>query len=288
MYATPALPRLSPLAARRALRYPYDCPYTPVVVTGGSFLRPQVEAWPARDGWAALLEGRSPTLAIGSNRSARQLARKYADWPSPIRMPVWPVGVAGIDVHFAASIGHYGAIPATPYRAPGTVCAMMLVWLTEAEFVRMDATEGLGVAYDRFDVPVTATGDVPGRFDSVVLYRHRAGTLAFNGGRSVGMQELPVRDGSVPRLSQRQMQRRLRDQLAPGLPLSAFIAGNIADEALRDERIERLALRAIAPWQPDAEFRPSRHDGEGTVPAQSPPVRLHSLAEPAIRRLTGH
>ncbi|MAX96959.1 MAG: hypothetical protein CL559_14070 [Alphaproteobacteria bacterium] len=263
--------RLTRLAARRALTYPYDCAYRPMIVTGGGFLQPRVRAWTAEDDTAALLRGRAPTLAVGSNRAARQLARKYADWREPLAIPVWPVWVNGIDVHFAASIGHYGAIPATPVRAPGTICAMMLVWLTPSEFVRMDETEGLGIAYDRFDVPVEADSGVPGDVSSVVLYRHRAGTIATFGHRSIGMAELPVHDRRQARMSQPAMQRFLCRRLAPGIGLNQFIAGNIADPLLRQRRVDRLPRHAIAPWQP------AETDRQGTVSGKTPPITLQTL-----------
>lgn len=267
--------RLTPMAARRALTYPYDCAYKPMIVTGGGFLKPDIMPWTRDMDTNALLHERYPTLAIGSNRSPRQLARKYADWCEPISIPVWPVWVTGIDVHYAACIGEYGAIPATPVLAPPVTCAMMLVWLTEHEFMRMDETEGLGVAYDRFDVPVTSAADVPGTIGSVVIYRHRAGTIATYGHRSIGMAELPVRNRQRPRIGQRAMQGLLRDRLAPGTDLRNFIAGNIADPALRHRRDAVLARYAIAPWDPD--WQAGSDDRQGTVDGKTSPVRLESL-----------
>lgn len=265
--------RLTPIMRRRALTYPYDCPYRPQVITGGGFLKPQVQDWPPPGDWGALLAGRRPTLAIGSNRSPRQLARKFIGWPEPLAIPIWPVAVHGIDVHFAASIGHYGAIPATPYPWPGVRCAMMLVWLTEAEFTRMDETEGLGIAYDKFWLPVAADACLPGAVREVVIYRHRAGTIARPGQRSVGMAELPVRGGPGLRLHQAAMQRWLRDRLAPGLSLDRFVAGNITKPALRHQRIKRLELLAVPAWHPTTR----RHGEGGTVAGLDAPIRLDCL-----------
>ncbi len=181
--------------------------------------------------------------------------------------------VQGIDVHFAASIGHYGAIPATPYPWPGVRCAMMLVWLTEAEFTRMDETEGLGIAYDKFWLPVEADVCLPGDVSEVAIYRHRAGTIARPARRSIGMDELPVRGGPGLRLHQEAMQRWLRDRLAPGLTLDRFIAGNIITPALRTQRVKRLQRMAVPAWNPQK----TGHGEGGTVAGLHAPIRLDCL-----------
>ncbi|MEO0391893.1 MAG: hypothetical protein AAF213_01460 [Pseudomonadota bacterium] len=266
--------RLTPLLRRRALTYPYDCQYRPQIMTGGGFLKPVIADWPDQAMWPSIVAGRRATLAIGSNRSARQLARKFVGWPDPLAIPIWPVLVHDLDVHFAASIGHYGAIPATPYPWPGVRCAMMLVWLTEREFARMDETEGLGVAYDKFWLPTRVDQALPSALraslSTVAIYRHRAGTIARPSQRSIGMAELPVRGGPGLRLDQRAMQRWLRDRLAPGLSLNGFITSNIIDPAQRHARIKQLGRLTVPPWQPS-------HGGLGTVAKLPAPIRLDCL-----------
>lgn len=283
--------RLTPLAAKRAFDYPYDCHYQPFVVTGGNFLCPRVCAWPdAPQARQRLLAGRIPSLAVGSNRAARQLARKYANWPDAVTIPVWPVTVWGLDVHFAASIGHYGAIPATPFFAPRARVALMLVWLTVEEYVRMDESEGLGIAYDRFSVPVAGDASLPGPVGCVMVYRHQAGTLALAGGRSVGMHELPAHGTAAPRMNQRAMQRRLRDRLALDMPLSRFVAGNIHDPGLRQARIDQLGRLSRPAWEPvgcpmNQPLSTEPAGSQGTVAGKSPLLRLGSLAAGGFSRL---
>lgn len=276
--------RLTPLASRRALDYPYDCSYQPLVVTGGGFLLPKTEPWPVDQSWRDALAGRHASLAIGSNRSARQLARKYAGWPEPLAMPVWPVRAMGLDVHFSASIGHYGAIPATPVRAPHTACDLMLVWLTPMERVRMDESEALGYAYDRFTLPVDGEG-LPVPVSQVDVYVHRAGTLPLTGQQSVAMAELHARAAQgahVGRLTQRAMQERLRRRYAPDQSLEQFVAANIHAPDIRQARAHHMGQRAVTPWSPSLTDGAPRHDQHpankaDTVAGKFPRVRLISL-----------
>ncbi|MEM6902309.1 MAG: hypothetical protein AAF556_03615 [Pseudomonadota bacterium] len=283
---------LTPLAKRRALGYPYECSYRPFVVTGGGFLSPHISPWPADQRWVEPLAGRYASLAIGSNRSARQLARKYQGWPDPLALPVWPVRVTGLDVHFAAAIGHYGAIPATPVRATDTVCELMLVWLTSAERERMDESEALGHAYDRFKVPVVTKG-LPVPVTAVDIYVHRDGTYPLTGRQSVGMAALPVlgaRNANIGRLTQVMMQQRLCGRLAPGTGLEQFIASNIHDPPMRRARAAQLRQRAVPAWSPIITDGAVRHDGAGagiisggsggsggTVMGENQPIQVVSM-----------
>ncbi|MBV6632968.1 MAG: hypothetical protein KI792_08055 [Alphaproteobacteria bacterium] len=279
---------MSPLAERRALGYPYACNYQPFVVTGGGFLAPRTEPWPEDISWRRALEGRHASLAIGSNRSTNQLARKYIGWPEPLAIPAWPVRAIGLDVHFAAAIGHYGAIPATPVRASGTSCDLMLVWLNPSERVRMDETEALGHAYDRYTLPVDCT-DLPVAVSEVDVYVHRAGTYPLTGRQSVAMKELPVSgalDAHAGRLTQRMMQERLRRRYAPSISLQQFVGGNIHNAPLRRSRAALMGQRAVPAWSPKLTDGAAHHDDvagvlggcAGTAGGQFPRVRLVSMA----------
>ena len=80
---------------------------------------------------------------------ARTIARKFQDWPLPLRIPVLCAKLADFDVVYSAHFTRYGAIPATLHPCPGAATDVAVQWLTPAEFERMDATEGIGINYDR-------------------------------------------------------------------------------------------------------------------------------------------
>ena len=75
----------------------------------------------------ALLNGRQPVLAVGSNASPKQLDRKFAQSgaanDSEAFVPIVPGTVDDLDVVYAAWVSSYGAVPATVMRSNGSTAA---------------------------------------------------------------------------------------------------------------------------------------------------------------------
>ena len=92
-----------------------------------------------------LLVGRTPVLAVGSNRAPYQLLRKFG--PEAI-VPVTPACLHDCDVVHTALVSYYGAIPCTAFPSSGTITELKVVWLDEKQLLQMHKTEGIGVAYD--------------------------------------------------------------------------------------------------------------------------------------------
>jgi hypothetical protein len=132
---------------------------------------------------------RTPVLAIGSNRSPYQLARKYARAGSRHhRIPVTRAWLADHDIVFATHMSGYGAIPANLMFVPGMRVRLAVTWLDPEELETMNATEikGGNYRYVRLD-GVELTLDHPGsdgarHLDSVTAYVSPFGYLAHEGG----------------------------------------------------------------------------------------------------------
>ena len=119
-----------------ATGYPYEFPAC-------SYLFADHARHPLPNDLPAELKGRIPVIACGSNRAPEQLARKFQDWPLPLRIPVLCAKLFGFDVVYSAHFTRYGAVPATLHPCPGATVDVAVQWLTPAELERMDATEGI-------------------------------------------------------------------------------------------------------------------------------------------------
>ena len=120
----------------RALDYPYSYPAYDFVLDNGSVA-------PLQD--RKSLEGRTPVLAIGSNRSPEQLLRKFGDQNF---LPVTCVKLCDYDAVYAAHITSYGSTPAVLAQSPGTIVDIAITWLSKLQLKRMHETEAIGINYD--------------------------------------------------------------------------------------------------------------------------------------------
>lgn len=197
------------------------------------------------------LEARTPVMALGSNASPEQLARKFKNVDDDVIIPVLRGGIIDHDVVYAAHFTAYGSIPATLEASPGTTAEIAIVYLTDAQLARMHKTENLGSSYvygrlggifldvDGLDplleafVYLSMSGaamltDAPVALSSIIAHRRR-----------FRAQPMPA------------MLALARDRLAPELGLDAFILETIDHESLRAERTAALRRGAQRPRFPD-------------------------------------
>lgn len=227
-------------ALERAYAYPYSAP-------DGSWLYRDGAAapWPA-DGDPADHGGmpRTPVLSYGSNRAPVQLARKYAGWPVGTEIPVTRGWLADFDVVHAARLAAYGSVPATLARSPATVVEVGVLWLTAAQLVRMHETEGVGrdgYAYlELTDISLELDGGP--KLDVVATYEALSGPLLPDG-TPRALAAVPARGRVFPVLDQRAALSLVRDRLAPGQDLDAFVRAAVSDPEIN--RAHRTALRAF-------------------------------------------
>ena len=193
------------------------------------------------------LTERIPVIACGSNRAPEQLARKFRDWPLPLRIPVLCAKLNGFDVVYSAHFTRYGALPATLHPAPGPAPEMVVEiavqWLTAAELERMDATEGIGINYDRhhltgIDLEIEGFGMVR----TAETYLSRRGPLIEHG-TPVALEAIPCAGRAWPALNQHGVLDLARRRLAPDATLDSFIHAIVTDVDYRAVATTRLSER---------------------------------------------
>ncbi|HEV2061620.1 MAG TPA: hypothetical protein VGR12_02110 [Solirubrobacteraceae bacterium] len=176
----------------RALSYPYLPPHRSYVLGGEP---------PDRD-------GRHVLLAYGANGAAEVLRRKLGDGA---RVEVLAGTLHDFDVVYSSHISAYGAIPSTLHPAPGRavpVFALLvdddqLVTLVESEF-NYSVRRLTGLAFDHAD--------------SAIAFVSRHGALGLTGA-PIPLSELPQRD----------VQRLVREHVAPDEGEEEFILNNVRD-----------------------------------------------------------
>lgn len=243
---------LDPVARARALGYPYSAPPGDCVWVDGRTVRlaghdVNAVAKALADVGADPRAKRTPVLAIGSNRAPEQLARKFADFPSPCAVIVVKATLAGFDVVYGAGIAGYGAVGgATLAPSPGTTVDVWATWLDDDQLRRMHETEGLGAGvYGLFDLQKIDLRFAAGpRWDTVLAYVQRRGALNL-GGAPVALAEVPATRRRFQALGQRQLQAILRDRFAAGASVESFIAENLTRPDVRQARIDALSRTAL-------------------------------------------
>jgi len=230
---------------RRALGYPY-------AAHGGDFLFRDGQTLPLAPDHP--LDGLTPVIAVGSNRAPAQLARKFAGLT--VAVPVTRLQARDVDVVHAAHIAGYGAVPATLAASPGTVVELWITWLDPAALARMDATEAVGVNYDRVTVTPCWAETGPRAPERALLYAARRGLLRLDA-TPVALAAIPAEGRRHPAMTQEQVLRRLHaDHGADAF--EAWLAGligpdRIAARALLAEALAAQADRSPVPgWISDA------------------------------------
>lgn len=227
-------------AVTRALSYPYAIPERSYLFEAGR-VAPLSPGAPPLD-----LGGRTPVLAVGSNQSPEQLARKFGgdDWGA---IPVVRARLRGFDVVYSAHVSGYGAVPATLHPSPGTRVRLAVTWLSPGQLRRMHETETAAGNYVFARIEGLAmTVEHGPALSAVHLYASRHGPLV-DAGAPVPLAEVAADDRRWPGRTQAEIQARLRDRLAPAVPLPAFVRAAVDDAAERRRRV-----RALRPEPPPA------------------------------------
>ena len=223
-------------ALNRAKAYPYPAPEGSYVLTHGG-PREIADGAPPPG-----LDGRTPVLAVGSNRSPEQLARKFAPLGAAT-LPVTRARLADFDSVYSAHFSSYGAIPATLQHAPGTTALLSVTWLTAPQLDRMHETEVATGNYafgELSGIKLETAGRVLGR---VFAYVSRRGCLT-DAGAPVALAEVAAEERCWPALAQEEMLERARHRLAPGHGLDHFLGAAISETATRAALTKALAAEA--------------------------------------------
>jgi hypothetical protein len=224
-------------AIARALAYPFDPHPEPFLYQDG-------RALPLDHADETLFRGRRPILAVGSNASPKRLLEKFAPGT---RAPVTFAIVEDHVVAHSAKFTAYGSMPATLHPWRGAQARVHATWLTDAELAVMDSTESLGLEYERIEMSARLL-DSPAYSGPIETYLSLAGALAHDGGPVASAAAWCT--GDVPHvLDQRGAQAHAMMLLGLVGEVEAFIAENLADNALRLARTKQLSTRGSLPYR---------------------------------------
>ena len=224
----------------RALAYPY-------ALTGKSFVfhNGNVSAFAhrARD---ELRKDRTPVLAVGSNQSPEQLARKFHG-PGWQHVPTERCALEGFDTVYSPHITVYGSIPATLQTSPGTTVTLYVNWLDDAQLERMHETEigNANYAFCRMgDIRCDMeTGDT---LDSLYLYVGNRGALTSDS-KPIALSEVPAKNRQFPAMNQHAIQKHVHGVLDTTHDLRAHIL-NVVDNAEERARHTQTLMAESVPF----------------------------------------
>jgi hypothetical protein len=221
-------PRAAALAWARA--YPFDPPRR-------SYLFADGEARPLD---RLDTEGRTPVLAVGSNRAPGQLSRKYAGFPPGNAIPVTAARLAGFDVVYSSHFARYGSVPARLWPRPGVTVEVGVMWLTDPQLAHLHGTEGAAnYAFGRLSgIRLEAEG--AGLLTAIDGYLGKRPPLMLKG-EPVALAEIAADGRTGPALTQPEALDLARTVLAPEAETDAFILDLLADADLRALRSELLS-----------------------------------------------
>ncbi|MCR9255866.1 MAG: hypothetical protein NXI16_07185 [Alphaproteobacteria bacterium] len=210
-----------------AKSYPFDPPRDGYVYRHGEVhpITPDVD-----------LDGRTPVIAVGSNRGPRQLKRKYGD---NAVVPVTRIEIDHADVVYSASIAPYGSVPATLYPSEGTTVHLHATWLDAPQLEAMHLTEGIGqpggYQFGTIDLPVRC--EVTGTIDRPHMYLSGRGVFWIDGG-PVAFEAIQADNRRYPTLRQEEAIAMVLGRLAPEDAQDDTLDGTLDD--MLDEGILKV------------------------------------------------
>ena len=214
----------------RAVGYPYD-------ITAHSFTFIDGEALPFD---IAHTVGRRPVIGYGSNQSPLRLRQKYGTVHAPI--PVQRAWLDDHDVVYSAHFSSYGSLPAALRYVSGTRVAVAVTWLSDAELEVMHPTEIDSYNFARLEGLALALdgGDVLDAAWAYLSFRGHVGDDA----QPFALAEIAAEGRQLAALSQRDALALMRDRIAPGEDLAAFVRAHIDDPEIREARVRHLQAAA--------------------------------------------
>lgn len=220
---------------RRAITYPYAAPSHSYLYDASA-----PGLWRPLPANAALLQGRTPVLAAGSNRAPERLAQKFQALFPQARIPVTRAHLTGFDSVYCAHVTSYGSVPATLHPSPGTTVSLHITWLDAEELACMHETEQPGVNYHFVRLKALALalddGGVP--LDTAYAYLSVHGAALIDGG-PVALTAVPAENRRFVARAQEAMIAALAAEAVPGVDVRTFIRTIVGLDP------ERQALRAV-------------------------------------------
>lgn len=203
----------------RALAYPFPRPPSSVLIDRG-----RVRELHRLD--AALLEGRTPLLAYGSNASPESLGWKFPHARDAV-VPLVHATIHDLDVVYSSHVAVYGSIPATLQRSPGTAAEAFVAFVTEHQLGLVEAWE-INSTFEELEIEVELELEDGARPRALGAFVSRHGCLTA-GGAEIALAEVPARGRRFQEMTQPQAIDHARARVAPDLSLEDFVVANVRD-----------------------------------------------------------
>lgn len=182
-----------------------------------------------------------PLLAYGSNASIEGLSRKFAGRPELPLVLAIKATLYDFDVVYSAHIAAYGAIPAGLQYCPEARAPVHVLFANPSQRRMLRATEPNYILAVLDHLDLRSEHGPPLSRVTALLSRH--GLLTIDG-IEVGVAASKTRDRRFPSLTEEEVLDAVRDIVAPGLGIDAFILQNIRDPGLSHRRTETIKMTA--------------------------------------------
>ncbi len=223
----------------RALGYPYDLPESSYLLAATGSPR-ACTSDQARD----FREFRTPVLAVGSNQSPDQLARKFPGtlWSAILSEQCV---LKDFDTVYSAHIAAYGSIAAMLHPSPGTSVTLFVNWLDDEQLERMHETE-LGSGNYAFAklTGLEITTEFGHRMDHVHFYLGNRGAIRHNDA-PVPLAAVRASKRVWASMTQSEIQQIARQRTSPGHDETSFVLSSVSDDEVRTSRRDALMADSI-------------------------------------------
>lgn len=193
---------------------------------------------------------RTPVLAIGSNQSPQQLARKFGHDASHV-VPVQRARLPHFDVVYSAHITRYGAVPAMLQHCFAAVVDIAITWLDDRQLELMHASEIAAANYAFAALEDVTVMLDDGRIETRALaYISSRGQLSFDDNDPVALAAIACSGRRYPALTTGEVLEQLRTRIAPELNADTFVQRLIDDSDYRRRLTDRLSRDAVGLQHP--------------------------------------
>jgi len=234
----------------RALGYPYFIPKSSYI-----YHAPHYTVLGANTELPSLKQ-RTPVLAIGSNQSPEQLARKFPYDKNKNAQHIIPVTKAyldNFDTVYSPHIAGYGSVPATLHPSPGTTVTLFVNWLNQSQLEDMHETELAAANYSFGELKnIHLEIDRIGLKKSVFYYHGTRGALALDG-EPIALSTVDAKNRRLKTMDQHQINALVQQRFRPHLSHREFLTQLITDQNYRSQVTDFLSQLSI-PHNPTADY----------------------------------
>ena len=190
------------------------------------------------------LKGCMPVLAVGSNQSPHQLARKFAHRPGT-EIPVTRAWLEDFDLCYATHVTRYGSIPSNLHACPGMRVRLSITWLDDEQLRIMHPTEiaGENYVYGRLDRLALETAEGR-RLDSAFAYVSLYGAARIDGA-PIGLAAMAAERRPHCAATQNEMLALLHRRCGGDVSFEDFVVAPFDEPSERQRRTSFLRAKTV-------------------------------------------